>query len=210
MSENITDIKPHKKLTAREKKFCEKYVLCLNASKAARDAGYSEKTATEIAHQNLLKLHIQEYINEIQKDLEKLCGINKAMVVQEHKKIALSSFSSLHDTWIERKEFEHLKETNPEILDCIQEIETKTVKKIQWELNEDSGKKEPVPYEVEYIKLKLYSKQSSLDSISKMLGYNAPEKKEVTGKDGIPLSPNFTIQCLNSDIPIIESNSDNE
>ena len=161
---NENDINHKKKLTEREKRFCEKYVLCLNGSKAAREAGYSEKSCRQISEQNLSKLHIRHYIKEIQKDIETLCGINKSMVVLEHKKIAFSSFSNIHDTWIERKEFESIKENNPEILDCIQEIETK------------------IQSNVQYVKIKLYSKQNSLDSISKMLGYNAPEKTDITTK----------------------------
>jgi len=177
---NTIPLPPQKKLTEREKKFCEKYVLCLNGSKAAREAGYSEKSCRQISDQNLAKLHIKEYIKEIQKDIEKLCGINKSMIVLEHKKIAFSSFSNIHDTWIERKEFEKIKKNNPEILDCIQEIETKIQTKQVWEFNEDKNKKERIPYEIEYVKIKLYSKQNSLDSISKMLGYNAPEKTDIT------------------------------
>ena len=37
---------------------------------------------------------------------------------------------------------------------------------------------------MEYVKIELYDKQKSLDSINQMLGFNAPEKMEHTGKDG--------------------------
>ena len=59
-----------KKLTNKEKNFCHEYCVDWNASRAARDAGYSEKTATEIGHQNLLKLHIKQYIDHIKNDYE--------------------------------------------------------------------------------------------------------------------------------------------
>ena len=39
----------------------------------------------------------------------------------------------------------------------------------------------------EMVKIICYDKQKALDSIVNMLGYNAPEKKEVTGKDGAPI-----------------------
>ncbi len=52
------------KLTARQKRFCEEYLIDLNATQAAIRAGYSKKTANEQAAQNLAKLSIQEYIRE--------------------------------------------------------------------------------------------------------------------------------------------------
>ena len=46
-------------LTARQARFVEEYLIDLNATQAAIRAGYSEKTAREIAAQNLTKLNIQ-------------------------------------------------------------------------------------------------------------------------------------------------------
>lgn len=59
-----------RKLTAKEKKFCELYAATGNGSQAARDAGYSVKTAGNIANQNLDKLHIAAYIRELSKPSE--------------------------------------------------------------------------------------------------------------------------------------------
>jgi len=58
------------KLTEKQKKFCKEYVLCLNATKAALNAGYSEKTAYAIGNENLKKLEIKEYIAQLRKDEE--------------------------------------------------------------------------------------------------------------------------------------------
>jgi phage terminase small subunit len=58
------------KLTERQKKFCEYYVQSLNASEAAKKAGYSEKTAGAMGYENLKKPEIQEYIETIMKDLQ--------------------------------------------------------------------------------------------------------------------------------------------
>ena len=50
-------------LNDRQKRFCEFYVANgHNATKAALDAGYSEKTARAIGSENLTKPDIQEYI----------------------------------------------------------------------------------------------------------------------------------------------------
>lgn len=50
------------KLTPRQQRFVDEYVLCGNASEAARRAGYSEKTAGAIATENLQKPVILEAI----------------------------------------------------------------------------------------------------------------------------------------------------
>ena len=51
-------------MTAKQKLFCDEYLIDLNATQAAIRAGYSEKNARVIAAQNLSKLNIQEYISE--------------------------------------------------------------------------------------------------------------------------------------------------
>ena len=53
------------KLTPKQKRFCEEYVTCLDGQEAAIKAGYSEKTAAIIASQNLIKLNITEYLQEL-------------------------------------------------------------------------------------------------------------------------------------------------
>ena len=51
------------KLTPKQKRFCDEYLIDLNATQAAIRAGYSEKTAKEIGCENLTKPHIRDYIN---------------------------------------------------------------------------------------------------------------------------------------------------
>lgn len=52
-------------LNERQKRFCEEYVKHLNASKAARDVGYSHDTAYSIGWENLRKPDIKSYISEL-------------------------------------------------------------------------------------------------------------------------------------------------
>lgn len=52
------------KLNARQQRFCDEYLVDLNATQAAIRAGYSEKTAAVIASENLRKPNIQEYIEK--------------------------------------------------------------------------------------------------------------------------------------------------
>lgn len=53
-----------KKLTAKQKRFCDEYLIDLNATQAAIRAGYSEKTAYSIGQENLKKPEISEYIEK--------------------------------------------------------------------------------------------------------------------------------------------------
>lgn len=51
-------------LTAKQQRFCDEYLVDLNGTQAAIRAGYSEKTARQIAAENLSKPYIKEYIEK--------------------------------------------------------------------------------------------------------------------------------------------------
>ena len=59
------------KLTAKQQRFCDEYLIDLNATQAAIRAGYSEKTARQIANENLTKPDIKEYIENRMAEKEK-------------------------------------------------------------------------------------------------------------------------------------------
>jgi phage terminase small subunit len=160
------------KLTEKQKAFCREYILDWNGTQAAIRAGYSANSANEISSQNLAKLNVQEYIRSLQKEIEKVAGVSQLMVLNEHKKLAFSSIAHLHNTWIERKQFDKLTD---EQKSCISEITTQV---------KSYYPKEEQAYEVEFVKIKLYDKQKALDSISKMLGYDAAQKIDHSNKDG--------------------------
>lgn len=52
------------KLTDKQKRFVDEYLIDCNATQAAIRAGYSEKTADRIGHENLKKLEISKAISE--------------------------------------------------------------------------------------------------------------------------------------------------
>jgi phage terminase small subunit len=60
-----------KKLTAKQQRFCDEYLIDLNATQAAIRAGYSERTANRIGAENMTKLVIKEYIAERMAEKEK-------------------------------------------------------------------------------------------------------------------------------------------
>lgn len=51
-------------LTAKQQRFCDEYLIDLNATQAAIRAGYSEKAARQIAVENMTKPSIKEYIEK--------------------------------------------------------------------------------------------------------------------------------------------------
>ena len=160
---------PADRLNLNQKKFCREYILDWNGTRSYM-AAYPKVShagvASVCAHKLLGNAIIQAYLTDIQKDLEKTAGISRLMILREHQKIAFSSIANLHNTWVDRKEFDALTE---EEKSCIAEIQTQT----RIEMGGIGG---DTPVQVEYVKIKLFDKQKSLDSIAKMLGYNEPDK----------------------------------
>ena len=78
------------KLTPKQEKFCEEYLVDLNATQAAIRAGYSEKTANRIAAENLSKLDIQNRINHLRNIQSQRTEITADRVIQELAAIAFS------------------------------------------------------------------------------------------------------------------------
>lgn len=58
------------KLTPKQKAFADEYIICGNATEAARRAGYSKKTARQIGTENLTKPSISAYIAERMRPIE--------------------------------------------------------------------------------------------------------------------------------------------
>lgn len=70
-------------LTDKQKRFVQEYLIDLNATQAAIRAGYSEKTARFIGHENLTKPNIQSLIEQKQKKIEEKTGVTIEWVIAE-------------------------------------------------------------------------------------------------------------------------------
>lgn len=75
------------KLTEKQKRFCEEYLIDLNATQAAARAGYKNP---EIGRQLITKNNVLNYINELRKEQSQRTGINADTVLKELEKIALA------------------------------------------------------------------------------------------------------------------------
>jgi len=61
-------------LTPKQNRFIEEYLLDLNATQAAIRAGYSEKTARQVASENLSKPYIAKAVADKQSELSERTG----------------------------------------------------------------------------------------------------------------------------------------
>lgn len=71
-----------KLMSEKQKAFCDHYITTLNATEAAKMAGYSKKTATVIGSENLTKPYIKEYIDLRLAELEESRIANATEVLQ--------------------------------------------------------------------------------------------------------------------------------
>ena len=86
------------KLTEKQQRFIDEYLIDLNATQAAIRAGYSVKTAREQASQNLTKLNIQQAISEKMAERSKRTGVNQDRIVLELAKIAFVNAADVIDS----------------------------------------------------------------------------------------------------------------
>ncbi len=145
-----------KKLTPKQIKFCEEYLIDLNATQAAIRAGYSEKTAGQIAEQNLRKLEIKDFIQGKQQALQKSTNITQERVLKEYARIAFVDIRSLYDESGNLKAITGLDEDTARAIAGIEVV------------IEKSGEEKKI---VDYIKkIKMIDKKGALDSLAKHLG----------------------------------------
>lgn len=161
------------KLTEKQQRFVDEYLIDLNATQAAIRAGYSVKTANEQGSQNLAKLSIQQAIAERMAERSKRTGINQDRVVLELAKIALVNMTDIVDSQGRIK-----TDASPDDLACIESVKYK-------ESESDTGSS--VEREV-----KIASKLKALELLGKHLGMwndkldvNITQPIVITGEDDL-------------------------
>lgn len=78
------------KLTNKQKKFIDEYLVDLNATQAAIRAGYKEKTAYRTGAENLRKPQIQREIQKRMQERQQRTEVTQDMVVKELAAIAFA------------------------------------------------------------------------------------------------------------------------
>lgn len=108
------------KLTDKQQRFVDEYLIDLNATQAAIRAGYSVRTANEQGAQNLAKLSIQDAISRKMAARSRRTGVNAERVVLELAKVAFAKMTDIVDSNGRIKE-----DASPDDLACIESIKYK-------------------------------------------------------------------------------------
>ena len=83
------------KLTAKQERFCQEYMIDLNAAQAAIRTGFSAKTARSQGQRLLTNVDIQNRISELQQTIQERTEITQDMVIAEYAKIAFANTSDV-------------------------------------------------------------------------------------------------------------------
>lgn len=168
------------KLTAKQQRFCDEYLIDLNATQAAIRAGYSPKTANEQGARLLVNVSIQKKIFELQKEREKRTEITQDSVLHE---LALIAFAKASD-YARVVEKDAMVEVDGNMVPVLDEdgnqVKYRTVEPILTdELTEDQKKAIAVIKKGrDGFEIKPYSKIQALELLGKHLGMFT-EKVEV-------------------------------
>lgn len=86
-----------RKLTPKQERFCQLYTTHWNATRAAKETGYSEKTAMEQGYQLLQNTSVKERIAALTEHALKEIGVSRERVLSEIADIAHSDASEAFD-----------------------------------------------------------------------------------------------------------------
>ena len=168
------------KLTAKQQRFCDEYLIDLNATQAAIRAGYSPKGMNKRVSRMMANEGIQAYIKERQKELEERTEITQDSVLHE---LALIAFAKASD-YARVVEKDAMVEVDGHMVPVLDEdgnqVKYRTVEPILTdELTEDQKKAIAVIKKGrDGFEIKPYSKIQALELLGKHLGMFT-EKVEV-------------------------------
>lgn len=140
------------KLTAKQQRFVDEYLIDLNATQAAIRAGYSPQTAQEQGSQNLSKLMVSEAIDKALAARSRRTGITQDRVLRELAKVAFVNANNV----IDPDSATVRADATEEDLACIQAVKVKTSES---EMGSSSERE-----------IKLYDKMRALEMLGKHLG----------------------------------------
>lgn len=157
-------------LNPKQARFVQNYCISLNASAAARKAGYSVRSAHRFCLELLTKPHIQDAIQHEKDKLRKKMDISTMRVVQEYLTVGLSNIKNIIDQDPQTKDLtlKDLNEVPDHVLASIAMLE---------QTEEGSGRSRK-----KKVKVTLWPKVPALESLCKSLGYDQKslEKELVT------------------------------
>jgi phage terminase small subunit len=84
-------------ISAKQKRFCEEYLIDMNGTQAAIRAGYAKKSATVQAAQMLSNIRVQKYLQKLKAEQSKRTGITADDVLREIAKIGFANIDDIVD-----------------------------------------------------------------------------------------------------------------
>lgn len=138
-------------MNAQQLEFCHQYLLSLNATEAARKAGY--KTPNVLSAQLLKKKHIREYIAERQAIQIAKSDLTAIRVLEELRRLAMVDTRSYYD---ERGNLKPMHELTEEQGSALAGVETMTRN-----LTAGDGEQDTT------YKIKLWDKTKALDLLAR-------------------------------------------
>lgn len=180
-------------MTPKQQRFCDEYLVDLNATQAAIRSGYSEDTAKVIGCENLTKPYIKSYISERQKQLQEKTHITQEMVLAEYAKLAFFDIRKIFDDDGRLKPIQDIDDQTAGAITAIESYEE--VSQVDEETFKQGINR----------KIKVSDKRAALDSICRVLGFNAPEKHEVTVPKRVIVVP---AEDAGKELPTSESEID--
>lgn len=109
-----------KKLTAKQKRFVEEYLIDLNATQACIRAGYSPQTASQQGFQLLDKTSVSEAISTAMAERSRRTGVNQDRVIRELARIAFVKITDVVDSYGNIK-----RNASADDIACIESIKVK-------------------------------------------------------------------------------------
>lgn len=108
------------KLTEKQQRFVEEYLIDLNGTQAAIRAGYSARTANEQASRLLANVSVQQAVSERMAERSKRTGVSQDRVILELAKIAFLKMTDVVDGQGQIRD-----DADPDDLSCIESIKYK-------------------------------------------------------------------------------------
>lgn len=169
------------KLTDKQIRFVQEYLIDLNATQAAIRAGYSERTAYSQGHRLLKNDSIQAQVRQAQDERARRTEITADKVLEEFARIGFANMQDYLRMTAEGDAFVDLSRLTRDQAAAISEVTVEDFKDGRGEGARD----------VRRVKFKLSDKRAALVDMGKHLGMFI-ERKEVTGKDGGPIEVSET------------------
>lgn len=183
-----------KKLTTKQQLFVQEYIVDFNATQAAIRAGYSKKSASVIAAQNLAKLYISEAIAEAMEGRILRTKVDADYVL--HKAVQYLE-TSMKDFLVVPEDggmpYFDLSQATPEQLAAIDTLQLDTVKERDG-VDED-GK--PATVTVRKIRLSIPKRKEMLELIGKHVNVQAfREQVGIGNPDGSNIDKNWVVEVV--------------